>query len=182
METRSSRASVVPVITERPMTSAALLDFLDELGLETTTIDHEPVFTVEEARRLRGALPGSHTKSLFLRNKKGGMWLVTTEADCRIDLKHLGASLGAGRLGFASPERLMKHLGVIPGAVTPFAVVNDATGDVRVALDREMLDREPLNFHPLDNAKTTAIGKTGLLRFLAATGHEPLLLGPEAFS
>jgi len=164
------------------MTPAALLEYFDELGLETTTVDHEPVFTVEQARRLRGALPGCHTKSLFLRNKKGGMWLVTTEADRQIDLKQLGISLDAGRLGFASPERLMRHLGVIPGAVTPFAVINDATGDVRVALDREMLDQEPLNFHPLDNARTTAIGKAGLLRFLAATGHEPLILERKAFS
>ena len=163
------------------MTSAALLDYLDYLGLATTTFDHEPVFTVEEARRLRGALPGSHTKSLFLRNKKGAMWLVTTEADRRIDLKRLGNSLGSGRLGFASPERLMRHLGVIPGAVTPFAVVNDAAGEVQVALDRAMLENEPLHFHPLDNARTTAIGKDDLLRFLEATSHDPLILEADAF-
>ncbi len=161
--------------------AADLLEFLDELGLTTSTVDHEPVFTVEEARRLRGALPGSHSKSLFLRNKKGRMWLVTAEADRSIDLKRLGESLGAGRVGFASPQRLMTYLGVIPGAVTPFGVVNDTDGAVQVALDREMLDREPLNFHPLDNAKTTTIGKADLLRFLTATSHEPLFLEPEAF-
>ena len=163
------------------MSPSQLLAYLDELGLETATFDHEPVFTVEEARRLRGALPGSHTKSLFLRNKKGRMWLVTTDADRKIDLKRLGESLEAGRLGFASPERLMSHLGVIPGAVTPFAVVNDNDGTVQVALDRAMLENEPLHFHPLDNARTTAIGKVDLLTFLTATGHPPLLLAPEAF-
>jgi Ala-tRNA(Pro) deacylase len=166
--------------TEQPMTPSQLLEFLDELGLETATIDHEPVFTVEEARRLRGNLPGGHTKSLFLRNKKGRMWLVTTAAERTIDLKRLGDSLEAGRLGFASPERLMKHLGVIPGAVTPFAAAND-DGEVQVALDRAMLENEPLHFHPLDNARTTAIGSADLLTFLAATGHPPLLLEPDAF-
>ncbi len=171
----------IPVTARRCEDAADLLEFLDELGLTTSTVDHEPVFTVEEARRLRGDMPGSHSKSLFLRNKKGRMWLVTVEADRSIDLKRLGESLGAGRVGFASPQRLMTYLGVIPGAVTPFGVVNDTAGAVQVALDREMLDREPLNFHPLDNAKTTAIGRDDLLRFLAATGHEPLLLEPEAF-
>lgn len=163
------------------MTPSALLAYFDELGLETTTVDHEPVFTVEEARRLRGELPGTHTKSLFLRNKKGGMWLLTTAADLEIDLKRLGDSLGAGRLGFASPERLMTHLGVIPGAVTPFAVVNDAAGDVMVALDGAMLENEPLHFHPLDNARTTAISTADLLTFLAATGHAPMILAADAF-
>lgn len=167
--------------TSQPMTPAGLLDYLTELGLDTVTVDHEPVFTVEEARLLRGDQPGTHSKSLFLRNKKGAMWLVTTEADRKIDLKRLGDSLGAGRVGFGSPERLMKYLGVIPGAVTPFAVLNDTGGDVRMALDRAMLEHEPLNFHPLDNAKTTAISSADLLTFLTATGHPPLLLEPEAF-
>lgn len=164
-----------------PRTPGELLEFFDELGLETSTVDHEAVYTVEEARRLRGTLPGSHSKSLFLRNKKKQMWLVTTEADRKIDLKRLGESLGAGRVGFGSPERLMTHLGVIPGAVTPFAVINDRDGVVSVALDREMLAHEPLNFHPLDNTKTTSIGSADLLRFLEAIGHEPVLLEPDAF-
>jgi Ala-tRNA(Pro) deacylase len=169
-------------MVERPLaTPAELLAYLDELGLETTTVDHHAVYTVEEARQLRGSLPGSHSKSLFLRNKKKQMWLVTAEADRQIDLRRLGESLGAGRVGFGSPERLMSYLGVIPGAVSPFGVINDVEGVVRVALDREMLEHEPLNLHPLDNTKTTSIGREDLLRFLRATGHEPLLLEPEAF-
>lgn len=164
-----------------PKTPAELLEYLDALGLTTSTADHEAVFTVEEARLLRDSQPGGHSKSLFLRNKKKQMWLVTAEADRKIDLKRLGESLGAGRIGFASPERLMTHLGVIPGAVSPFGVINDVEGVVRVALDREMLEHEPLNFHPLDNTKTTAIGRADLLAFLEATGHDPLMLEPEAF-
>ena len=156
-----------------PLCSEDLLDFLKELGIECSTVEHPPVFTVEEARRLRGDLPGAHSKSLFLRNKKGRMWLVVTLEDRPIDLKELGVRLESGRLSFGSPERLMRHLGVIPGAVTPFAVINDQEGVVTVALDCQMLEAEPLNFHPLDNTQTTAISTAGLLAFLEATGHTP---------
>jgi Ala-tRNA(Pro) deacylase len=159
-----------------PPTADDLLAYLYGLGIETSTVEHPAVFTVEEARRLRGELPGAHSKSLFLRNKKGRMWLVVTLEDRSIDLKDLGVRLESGRLSFGSPDRLMRYLGVIPGAVTPFAVINDGDQAVTVALDREMLEREPLNFHPLDNTKTTAISAAGLLRFLETTGHEPQLL------
>lgn len=160
-----------------PLSSEDLLAYLEERGIESSTVEHPPVFTVEEARRLRGDLPGAHSKSLFLRNKKGRMWLVVTLEDRPIDLKELGVRLESGRLSFGSPERLMRYLGVIPGAVTPFAVINDQEGVVTVALDRQMLEVEPLNFHPLDNTKTTAISTASLIRFLNATGHTPQLLG-----
>lgn len=166
-----------PSVDDQPPTSAdGLLAYLDGLGIETRTFEHPPVFTVEEARRLRGTLPGAHSKSLFLRNKKGRMWLVVTLEDRYIDLKDLGERLGAGRLSFGSPDRLMRYLGVIPGAVTPFGVFNDREGAVTVALDRQMLEVDPLNFHPLDNTKTTAISTEGLLRFLHATDHPPEML------
>src|SRR3954470_22822019 len=90
---------------------------LDQLGIAHRTVEHPPVFTVEEAKALRGSLPGGHVKNLFLRNKKGAMWLVVAEEDRAIDLKALGEAIGAGRVSFGSPERLMAHLGVIPGAV-----------------------------------------------------------------
>ena len=165
-------------VTDQPSaaTPTQLLAYLSDLGIETSTVDHPPVFTVEEARRLRGELPGAHSKSLFLRNKKGRMWLVVALEDRIIDLKDLGERLGAGRLSFGSPERLMINLGVIPGAVTPFGVINDQDGSVQVALDRELLEMQPLNFHPLDNTRTTAISAAGLLTFLEATGHSPVLL------
>lgn len=159
-----------------PATAESLLSYLDDLGIETSTVEHPAVFTVEEARRLRGDLPGAHSKSLFLRNKKGRMWLVVTLEDRSINLKDLGDRLGAGRLSFGSADRLMTYLGVIPGAVTPFATINDHEGVVPIALDRAMTEMDPLNFHPLVNTKTTTISTGGLLRFLEATGHTPDLL------
>ncbi len=158
------------------MTADQLLAFLDEHRIDHRTVEHPPVFTVDEAKQLRGELPGTHSKSLFLRNKKGRMWLVVALEDRSIDLKDLGRRLDAGRLSFGSPERLMNTLGVIPGAVTPFAVINDEGHAVQVVLDSQMLEVEPLNFHPLDNTKTTAVSSAGLLSFLQATGHEPMML------
>jgi Ala-tRNA(Pro) deacylase len=162
-----------------PTTPEDLISYLADLGIETSTVEHPAVYTVEEARSRRGILPGAHSKSLFLRNKKGRMWLVVTLEDRVIDLKNLGERLSAGRLSFGSAERLMRYLGVIPGAVTPFGAINDHERVVQIALDREMLESEPLNFHPLDNTKTTAISAEGLLRFLQATGHDPELLDFE---
>jgi Ala-tRNA(Pro) deacylase len=159
-----------------PATPTELLTYLAELGIETRSVSHPAVFTVEEAKRLRGELPGAHSKSLFLRNKKGRMWLVVTLEDRPIDLKALGERLDAGRLSFGSPERLMRYLGVAPGAVTPFGAINDRDQDVQIALDRDLLDVAPLNFHPLDNTQTTAINPDDLVRFLEATGHIPELL------
>ena len=159
-----------------PATPTQLLAYLGELGIETTTVTHPAVFTVEEAKQLRGELPGGHCKSLFLRNKKGKMWLVVTLEDRQIDLKALGDQLGAGRLSFGSPDRLMRYLGVIPGAVTPFGTINDRNGEVRIALDAELMESTLLNFHPLDNTQTTAISPYGLVQFLAATDHAPELI------
>lgn len=159
-----------------PATPHDLLRRLDELRIAVRTVRHPPVFTVEEAKALRGDLPGGHTKNLFLRNRKGEMWLVVLPEDRQVHLKELAERLVAGRFSFASAARLMRFLGVIPGAVTPFAVVNDHTGQVRVALDRVILEDEPLNFHPLDNALTTSIGAADFLAFLDAEGHPPTIL------
>ena len=156
-----------------PFTPEDLFQRLRDLGIETETARHPAVFTVDEAKALRGDLPGCHTKNLFLRDKKGAMWLVVCREDRAVDLKALAQKLGSGRLSFGSPERLMKYLGVSPGAVTPFAVMNDKAGHVRVALDRGMLDQEPWNFHPLTNDMTTSIGASDMLRFLEAVNHSP---------
>jgi len=156
-----------------PATPEALFLRLDELGIAHHTASHEPVFTVEEARAVRDGLPGGHTKNLFLRNKKGAMWLVVCNEDRLIDLKALARHLGAGRFSFSSADRLMRYLGVTPGAVTPFAVINDKQGVVRVVLDLAVVRYERANFHPLDNAMTTAIRGEDLLTFLRAENHAP---------
>jgi Ala-tRNA(Pro) deacylase len=146
---------------------------LDGLGLVHRTVSHPPVFTVEQAKAHRGVLPGHHIKNLFLRNRKEEMWLVVALEDRTIDLKWLGEALGAGRLSFGSPERLRRHLGVEPGSVTPFALINDVGHQVRLALDRGLEGGGPINAHPLSNTMTTSLSLADLLRFLAATGHGP---------
>jgi Ala-tRNA(Pro) deacylase len=157
-----------------PATPEDLLARLDALGVEHATHRHAPVFTVEEAQALKGDLPGAHTKNLFLRDKKGVMWLLVARSDRDIDLRSVARTLGvSGRLSFGSRERLMRYLGVEPGSVTPFAVVNDVGGAVSVALDRGLRPEEIWNAHPLDNAMTTAIRGEDMLRFLEGAGHPP---------
>lgn len=159
-----------------PTSPDAFLAHLDSLGIAHQTFEHEPVFTVEESRRTRGELEGAHVKNLFLRNKKGEMWLLTCLEDRQIDLKRLAERLGAGRFSFGNAERLMKFLGVIPGAVTAFAVINDTGNKVRFVLDRALLDSSLINLHPLTNAMTTAIAPADLLTFLKAADHPPEIL------
>lgn len=162
----------------RPAGSAELLGRLADLGIAARTVDHPPVFTVEEAARYKGDLPGAHTKNLFLRDKPGKkMWLLCVRADREVDLRALPERIDAKpRLSFGSPERLMKYLGVTAGAVSPLAILNDHGGAVRVVLDRTLLEGDIVNLHPLDNAKTTAMTPADLLRFLEAEGHPPTIL------
>jgi Ala-tRNA(Pro) deacylase len=155
------------------MSPQQLFARLDQLGLAHQTVEHEPVFTVEQAKEHRGILPGHHIKNLFLRNKKEAMWLVVALEDRAVDLKRLGEVLGAGRLSFGSPERLRRHLGVEPGSVTPFALINDPERQVALVLDRGLQQGGPVNAHPLTNTMTTAISFADLGRFFAATGHTP---------
>lgn len=156
-----------------PITPEQLLSRLDDLGIESTTHEHAAVFTVDESKALRGDIPGAHCKNLFLRNKKGRMWLVVCPEGLVLDLKAMAAAIGGGRLSFASAERLQEHLGVEPGSVTPFAVINDRDQRVQVVLVDSLLREELLNFHPLVNSKTTTLRPAGLLDFLRAEGHEP---------
>lgn len=157
-----------------PADTPALHRRLEELDIQSRTVYHPPVFTVEQAKALRGELEGCHTKNLFVRDKKGVMWLVVCREDRKVDLAVLAGKLGSGRLSFGSAQRLMSFLGVIPGAVTPFAVINDTGGKVGVAIDRAMLEESPWNFHPLDNAMTTSIEPSDMVTFLEAEDHTPL--------
>jgi Ala-tRNA(Pro) deacylase len=157
-----------------PATPDDLFAFLDRLGIAHTTVSHPALFTVEQSQSLRGQIPGGHTKNLFLRDKRGTFFLVVAREDAAIVLKDLHRRLGAsGRFSFGSAQAMGELLGVVPGSVTPFAAINDTTGEVTVVLDRAMLDDDVLNFHPLVNTMTTSISKADLLKFLAATRHEP---------
>jgi Ala-tRNA(Pro) deacylase len=157
-------------------TRAELLDYLAGLGIETTTTDHPPLFTVEQSQALRGEIPGGHSKNLFLKDKKGRVFLVVTEESAAVDMKGLHRIIGSARLSFGKPELLEELLGVVPGSVTPFAVINDVGQQVEVVLDAGLMQHDMLNFHPLENNATTTIARDGLLTFLKATGHEPHIM------
>ena len=159
-----------------PATPDELFVYLDRLGIAHSTVRHAPLFTVEQSQALRGEIPGAHTKNLFLKDKKGAVFLVTAEEDADLDMKSLHTRLGSARLSFGRPELLSELLGVIPGAVTPFGAINDTGGRVTVVLDAHLMRHERLNFHPLDNTATTTIARDDVIRFLRATGHEPKIL------
>ncbi len=157
-----------------PKTPDELFAALDALRIPHKTVKHPPLFTVEQARALRGQVPGGHTKNLFLRDKKSALYLVVALEDAQIDLKGLHRVLGAqGRFSFGSSELLREVWGVAPGAVTPFGAINDTAGRVTVVLDADMMAHETLNYHPLDNTMTTSIARADLVKFLESTGHVP---------
>jgi Ala-tRNA(Pro) deacylase len=154
-----------------------LFAILDRLGIAHRTMTHPPLFTVEESRALRGQIPGGHTKNLFLRDKKGDLYLVSALEDAVIALKSLHRVLDAsGRFSFGSAELMRATLGIAPGAVTPFAAMNDTGRRVTVVLDAIMMTQPLLNFHPLANTMTTSIARDDLVRFLEATGHPPRIV------
>ena len=159
-----------------PATRDDLFAMFQRLGIETETRDHAPVFTVEEARALRGEIIGGHCKNLFLKDDKGQIWLIVCLEESQIDLKAAPARIGSRRLSFGKPELLREVLGVEPGSVTPFGLINDTTQRVNVVLDAAMMRHERLNYHPLQNTATTTIAAADLLRFLRACGHEPRIV------
>jgi Ala-tRNA(Pro) deacylase len=160
-----------------PATSDELFAYLDRLGIVHRTVSHPPLFTVEQSRALRGQIPGGHTKNLFLKDKKDALFLVTTLEDAAIELKSLHRLLGAGgRFSFGSAELLRATLGIEPGAVTPFAAINDSARLVNVVLDATLMTHATINCHPLVNSMTTSIARDDLVRFLDATGHPPRIL------
>lgn len=160
-----------------PASPDDLFALLEELGIVSTTTEHPALFTVAQSRELRGELPGLHSKNLFLKDKKGRLFLVTAKEDAEIDLKRLHERIGAsGRLSFGSAELLLEVLGVTPGSVTPFALINDQPARVAFVIDRRLAEAAAANFHPLVNTATTTIAGADLLRLLAATGHAPQLL------
>jgi Ala-tRNA(Pro) deacylase len=165
-----------PLECPQPASREDLFTRLASLAIETMTREHPPVFTVEEARALRGEIPGAHCKNLFLKDKKDVLWLVVCLEDRRVDLKALPARIGSGRLSFGHPELLRRILGIDPGAVTPFALINAPPGSVNVVLDAEMMRQDLVNYHPLKNTATTTITAADLLKFIRACGHDPKII------
>jgi Ala-tRNA(Pro) deacylase len=177
-----------------PLTPQALISLLDACGIAHEPHEHQAVFTVAESQALDLTLPGAHTKNLFIKDKKGRFFLVSALKDTRIDLKRLHETLGAsGRVSFGSEEQLMRLLGVKPGSVTAFAVVNDhggretgqiGSGEVTMVLDAGFMAFERVNFHPLVNTMTLGLSREDMIAFLEACGHGPLVLAlpspPEA--
>ena len=159
-------------------TPDALFAALDRLGIAHPTVSHPPLFTVEQSQSLRGTIAGAHTKNLFLRDKKGALFLVTTLEDAVIELKSLHRRLGAsGRFSFGSAELMREVLGVEPGAVTPFGVLNDTAGRVTMVLDAGLMEHAVINAHPLVNTMTTSVARGDLVKFLESTGHPPRIIG-----
>lgn len=156
-----------------PATRQDLFARLAQLGIETCTVEHEPLFTVAESSKLEREIPGAHTKNLFLKDDGGELFLVVARTQTRVDLKALAKTLHAGRFSFGKPELLMQVLGVAPGSVTAFAVINDPERRVRVVIDAELMQYDCVNCHPLENTATTNIASDDLLRFIRSCGHEP---------
>ena len=154
----------------------ALFARLAALGIASTTVEHEPVFTVEESGALRQSLPGAHTKNLFLTGKDGRLVLVVAKDDTRVDLKALANRLGAGRFSFGKAALLEAVLGVPPGSVTPLALINDSAAKIAVVVDQALIGFAEVNCHPLENTATTRLATQDLIRFIAACGHEPLIV------
>jgi Ala-tRNA(Pro) deacylase len=159
-----------------PATREDLFARFKALGIVTETRDHAPVFTVEEAQALRGEIPGGHCKNLFLKDDKGNIWLIVCLEEAQIDLKAAPARIGSRRLSFGKPELLREVLGVEPGSVTPFGLINDTENRVNVVLDATMMAHDLLNYHPLENTATTTIRSADLVAFIRSCGHQPAVV------
>lgn len=156
---------------------AHLRERLVSLGIGFQAHSHAPLFTVDQSRELRGSIPGGHTKNLFLKDKKGGLYLLTALEETSVNLKVLHQHIGArSRLSFGSSELLQEKLGVLPGAVTPLAALNDQEGAVSVYLDHALMEYDKINCHPLINTMTLSMAPADLLKFLKSTGHVPNIL------
>lgn len=159
-----------------PLSRQELFTRLAELGIRTQTVEHQPMFTVADSSKLGRRLPGADTKNLFLKDDRGTLFLVVAMATTRVDLRALARTLRAGRFSFGKPDLLQEALGVQPGSVTAFCIVNDTALRVRVVLDAELMRHSSINCHPLENTATTNIARDDLLRFIRACGHEPSIV------
>jgi Ala-tRNA(Pro) deacylase len=162
-----------------PVDRETLFAKLEQLGIQSVTVEHAPVFTVEQSTHLRETIPGAHTKNLFLTDKDGSLVLVVAKDDTRVDLKKLAKELRLGRLSFGKAELLESVLGVPAGSLTPFALLNDTVASVTVVVDQALMDFAEINCHPLENTATTRLATADLLRFIDTTGHRPIIMKPD---
>jgi Ala-tRNA(Pro) deacylase len=159
-----------------PASPAELFAFLDRHAIAHRTLEHPAVFRVGEGSEIKAALPGGHTKNLFLKDAKDQLWLISALGETRIDLKRLPAVIGSARLSFGSAELMEQTLGVTPGSVTAFGLINDTGRRVNFVLDAALMDRDLVNFHPLTNTATTAVSREGFWGFLKALGVVPTVV------
>ena len=163
-------------------TRPELIGFFDAHGIDHATIEHQAVFRVGEGEEIKHAIPGAHTKNLFLKDAKGRLWLISAQDSTVIDLKRLHPVIGSARLSFGSADLMLATLGVTPGSVTAFALINDTEARVSFVLDRALAQAERVNFHPLTNTATTTISQAGLRTFLVALGVEALVVDFSSLS
>jgi Ala-tRNA(Pro) deacylase len=165
-----------PATRSLPTSSEVLLSSLQEIGVKYQIYHHEPIFRVEDGLHLKKSIPGLHCRNLFLCDKKKKMFLVVAANETLVDLKKLQVLIGSDRLSFGSPDRLWTYLGIYPGAVCPFTVINDKHHEVSVILDAWMMQAPSVCYHPMDNAQTIALTPADLLKFFAHTGHVSKIL------
>ena len=157
-------------------TRPELIAFFDAHGIDHATTDHQAVFRVGEGEDIKESIPGAHTKNLFLKDAKGRLWLISAQDDTQIDLKRLHTVIGSARLSFGSAEVMEEVLGVTPGSVTAFALINDVEHRATFVLDRRLAEAERVNFHPMTNTATTGVSQAGFAKFLQALGITPLIV------
>lgn len=154
-----------------PASPTDLFDYLDTHAIKHSTVEHAATFTVEEGRHLKASMPGGHSKNLFMKDKDGTLVLISAWAESQLKLNQLHKLIGTRRLSFASADLMLEHLGVVPGAVTAFGLMNDTQNRVQFVVDAALMGFDTVNFHPLVNTATTAISQADLRRFVQATGH-----------
>ena len=162
--------------TEPTFDRDRLLGWMAANGVEQTTHDHPAVFRVEEGLELKAAMPGAHTKNLFLKDKKGRLWLISARQDTVIDLKRAPKTIGSDRLSFGNETLLYETLGVRGGSVTALGLINDPDQRVTFVLDKALWDADIVNFHPLTNTATTALTQADFRRFLVLIGRAPMVV------
>ena len=154
---------------------AGLLADLSALSIPFAAHEHDAVFTVAESDAVHAAMPGAHTKNLFLKDKGGAFWLVTVPSDARVDLKRLPGAIGCKHVSFGKAEDMERLLDIAPGSVTPLAAINAAPGSITVVLDRGLAAADRVNVHPLRNTATLGLSGATIVDLLRHWGHQPFI-------